>query len=183
MAQDTPPLEVNRMQPAPGRACGSCAMCCKVFEISELAKPAGPWCRNARPGKGCAAYEERPGSCRDFLCEWIVDGRYGPEWKPDTAKFAVTAMTASTNVLIGVDPNFPNAWRREPYMSVIAGWVKAFEAQGRFVIVRIGARCIALLPDKEVELGAVGAGDGVFISREAGPAGYVYSAQVRRRED
>lgn len=171
---------VETLQPAPGRACGTCTMCCKVLQILDLDKAAGQWCKHAKPGRGCGIYETRPGTCREFFCEWMIDGRYGPEWKPDTAKFVVSPLLSDSNLLIAVDPNFPNAWRREPYISNIRQWVKTCEAMGRFVLIRIGGRCLALLPDKEVDLGAVGVDDEVMVSREPGPAGYIYSAQVRR---
>ena len=50
----------------PGRACGTCMMCCKVPYIKEFEKPAGVWCRHAVPGKGCGIYESRPGSIYDL---------------------------------------------------------------------------------------------------------------------
>lgn len=173
----------DELKPAAGRACGSCNMCCKVLHIEDLGKPAGAWCAHARPGVGCAIYDARPGNCRQFFCQWILDANFGPEWKPDTAKFVVSPLTSETNLLIGVDPNFPNAWRREPYQSQIRQWVKICEGMGRFVIVRVGARCLALLPDKDVDLGPVGKDDDVLITREVGAAGYVYKAQVRRKDD
>src|SRR6267142_2123611 len=78
----------------PGRACGSCMMCCKVPHIEEFAKPAGVWCKHAVPGKGCGIYESRPGSCRAFYCMWMQDASFGPEWKPEKSKF-VTRMERS----------------------------------------------------------------------------------------
>ena len=168
------------LQPAAGRSCGTCTMCCKVLQIADLGKPAGIWCKHVKPGSGCTVYADRPLPCRQYFCEWMLDSRFGPEWKPDTAKFAVNPLLSDSNLLIAVDPNFPNAWRKEPYISQIRQWVKDCEAMGRFVMVRIGARCIALLPDGERELGAVGIDDDIFVSRSAGPSGYVYSVEVRR---
>src|ERR1700719_447449 len=46
----------------PGRACGTCMMCCKVPAIEEFAKPPGVWCKHAVSGRGCGIYAERPGS-------------------------------------------------------------------------------------------------------------------------
>ena len=173
-------ITAGAMQPVPGRACGSCTMCCKVLLVGEIAKPPGVWCKQAKPGTGCAIYAGRPESCRAYYCEWMVNSAFGPEWKPDSAKFAVSPPTSGSNLLIAVDPNFPNAWRKEPYHSQIRRWVKAFEPMGRFIIVRTGSRCLALLPDKEIDLGAVEANDEIMIGRDGGPAGYVYSAEVRK---
>lgn len=171
----------NLLTPAAGRACGACTMCCKVLLVGELRKPPGLWCKHARPGTGCGIYETRPASCRDFFCEWMLNANFPAEWKPDAAKFVVSPLTADGNLLIAVDPNFPNAWRREPYHAQIRQWVRLCEAMGRFVLVRIGPRCIALLPDGDADLGAVGPDDDIAVSREAGPAGFVYSVEVRRK--
>ena len=32
--------------PVPGRACGSCTLCCKTMGVDELAKPPGVWCQH-----------------------------------------------------------------------------------------------------------------------------------------
>ena len=53
---------------------------------------------------------------------------------------------------------------------------------GRFVFVRIGMRMIALLPDREVDLGRVEAADDIVVSRQPGPAGFVYAVEVKRGE-
>jgi len=62
----------------PGRACGTCMMCCKVPYIKEFEKPAGVWCKHAVAGKGCGIYESRPSSCRAFYCMWMQDASFGP---------------------------------------------------------------------------------------------------------
>lgn len=167
-------------EPVAGRACGTCTMCCKVHYIGDFNKQPGVWCQHAQPGRGCKIYDDRPQICRDFYCQWMMDGSFGPEWKPDTAKFVVSLMPGDSNLLVAVDPKFPNAWRREPYAQTIWNWVRIGEQTGRFVLVRIGTRCLALLPDGEHELGQVGPDDGVFVAREPGPAGYVYRVEVAR---
>ena len=56
----------------PGRACGSCNVCCIALTINEpgLQKPQGYRCRNAAPDNGCTVYETRPQTCRTFFCGW-----------------------------------------------------------------------------------------------------------------
>ena len=73
----------------PGRACGSCMLCCKVPYIEEFEKPPGVWCRHAAAGKGCTIYGSHPPACRAFYCHWMLDASFGPQWKPDRAKFVV----------------------------------------------------------------------------------------------
>ena len=43
-------------QPAPGRECGACTLCCKVFDVPVLEKPAGQWCKHCLPGRGCGIH-------------------------------------------------------------------------------------------------------------------------------
>jgi hypothetical protein len=164
----------------PGRSCGTCMMCCKVPAIEEFAKPPGIWCRHAVSGKGCAIYADRPGCCRAFYCSWIQDASFGPEWKPEKAKFVVYLQRNGANVQVAVDPNFPNAWTREPYHARIRGWAAEGAERGRFVFVRIGMRMIVLLPDRDVDLGRVEAADDILVSREPGPAGLAYDVKVKR---
>jgi Fe-S-cluster containining protein len=56
----------------PGRACGTCNVCCVALTIDdpELQKPQGYRCRNTLPDKSCAIYATRPQTCRAFYCGW-----------------------------------------------------------------------------------------------------------------
>jgi hypothetical protein len=151
-------------------------MCCKVPAIAEFAKPPGVWCKHAVSGKGCGIYPDRPASCRAFYCSWMQDESFGPDWKPEKSKFVVYMQANAPNLQIAVDPSFPNAWTRPPYHARIRKWVAEGAEHGRFVFVRIGMRMIALLPDR------VEPTDDIVVSRQPGPAGYVYAVDVRRRE-
>jgi len=174
-------MEATAPQTVPGRACGACMMCCKVPHIEEFAKPAGIWCKHAAPGKGCSIYGERPGSCRAFFCSWMVDASFGPEWKPDRAKFVTYVQANGVNLQIAVDPGFPNAWRKEPYYGRIKQWAREGAPEGRFVYVRIGPRLIAVLPEREQDLGEVDPGDDIFVARKRDAAGFNYEVEVRKR--
>jgi hypothetical protein len=164
----------------PGRACGACMMCCKVPAIEEFAKPPGVWCRHAASGKGCNIYPERPGSCRAFYCLWMQDESFGPEWKPDKAKFVVYLQRNGAHLQVAVDPNYPNAWTKAPYRARIRQWAANGAEHGRFVFVRIGPRMIALLPGRDVDLGRVDAGDEIVVSRRPDAAGFFYDVEVKR---
>jgi hypothetical protein len=157
-------------------------MCCKVPAIEEFAKPPGVWCKHAVSGKGCGIYPDRPASCRAFYCSWMQDESFGPDWKPEKSKFVVYMQANAPNLQIAVDPSFPNAWTRPPYYARIKQWAAEGGAQGRFVFVRIGMRMIALLPDREVDLGRVEPSDDIVVSRQPGPAGFTYAVEVKRRE-
>jgi hypothetical protein len=131
-------------------------MCCKVPPIPELEKPAGRWCSHAVTGKGCGIYESRPDVCRRFYCQWIVDPRLGPEWKPEKAKFVVFPDRDNKELInVMVDPAFPDAWSKPPFFAAIKNWVTEGATLGRFVLVHVGARVTAVLPDRIVPLGAV----------------------------
>jgi hypothetical protein len=164
----------------PGRSCGTCMMCCKVPYIQEFDKPAGVWCKHAVAGKGCGIYEARPDSCRAFYCLWMQDASFGPEWKPEKAKFVTYIQQNGVNIQVAVDPSFPNAWTREPYYARIKQWAREGAADGRFVFVRIGPRMLAVLPDRDLDIGRVDPQDNIVVARRPGPAGATYVVEVRR---
>ena len=173
-------MDTPKPQLVPGRACGTCMMCCKVPYIKEFEKPAGVWCKHAAAGKGCVIYAERPESCRNFYCLWMQDARFGPEWKPEKAKFVTYIQQNGVNIQVGVDPSFPNAWTREPYYSQIKKWAREGAPQGRFVFVRIGPRMIAVLPDRDQDIGRVDPDDNITVRRQPGPGGGTFEVEVKR---
>jgi hypothetical protein len=151
-------------------------MCCKVPHIKSLEKPPGKWCQHAVFGKGCGIYADRPTACSAFYCEWMRNPSLGPEWKPDKAKFVVSNL-AFLN--IWVDPSVPDAWTKPPYSAQIKKWAVEGPQRGKFVLVRIGPRLIAVLPDREVDLGHIDPEALLTVSREQGPAGIRYDIEVR----
>lgn len=157
-------------------------LCCKVLYIKDFEKPPGVWCRHAAAGKGCTIYAERPSSCQTFYCLWMLDGTFGPEWKPERAKFVVSVQPNGVNLLVAVDPGFPNAWTKPPYYDRIKSWAREGAEQGRFVFVRIGRRLIVVLPDRDTDIGEIGNDDDIQIARRLGPAGFDYTIDVSRRE-
>ncbi len=135
------------------RECGTCTLCCKVFDVPPVNKKQGVWCRHCTPGRGCGIHASRPDFCRDFHCLWINDVSFGPEWKPETAKFVMNLDEGGRRLAVIPDSGSPNAWKREPYGSRLREIAGQFLAQGRNVVVFDMVWKTLLLPDGETRLG------------------------------
>jgi hypothetical protein len=168
----------------PGRACGSCTLCCKVPSIAELGKPAGAWCTHCLPGRGCGIYTLRPMVCRGAYCEWMMSKGLGPEWKPDRSKIVLFKSEGGRRLTAHVDPGYPTAWRRSPFYENLKLW--AAEAARRtpemdLVDVMIGEQEIVILPDREVELGVLASDEVVRLEKRMTPAGEIVEARRVKR--
>ena len=135
------------------RDCGTCTLCCKVFDVPPVNKKQGVWCQHCAPGRGCGIHATRPQFCRDFHCLWIADQSFGPEWKPETSKFVLNLDQGGRRLAIVPDPGSPNAWKREPYGPRLREIAGEFLAQGRNVVVFDSIWKTLILPDGEVRLG------------------------------
>lgn len=147
------------VEPAPGRSCGSCTLCCKVFDVPVLDKPAGIWCRHCKPGRGCGIHETRPDHCRAFHCLWMTQTWLGPEWKPEKSKIVLTIDPATRFLFAQVDPGAANAWRTEPFHGQLRQWAAGALAERRHVIVFVNKSATVILPDRDIPLGPIGPGD------------------------
>ena len=145
--------------PAPGRDCGACTLCCKVYDVPAVEKLAGTWCRHCQPGRGCGIHETRPQHCRSFHCMWMTETWLGPEWKPDRSKLVLSVDPATRFLFVQVDPGAPGAWRRDPYYGQLKNWAAAGAGQGRQVVVFINKSATVVLPDRDVALGPLGPND------------------------
>lgn len=84
-----------------GRECGTCSMCCKVYEIPSLNKSASEWCEHCQPGKGCKSYSSRPQECIDFRCLWQLNNDWPDYMKPSESKVVLSTnddMTVNAHV-------------------------------------------------------------------------------------
>lgn len=138
--------------PAPGKACGSCAMCCKLFDVGWLdkPKPAGKWCHHCKPGTGCTIWQDLPKGCADYFCVWRLDPDLAPEWRPDRAHFILTHAHQDAPLAIVVDPAYPDAHRREPYASMLARTARdILEGRGSTIVIYRGEKRTLLFPDRE----------------------------------
>ena len=147
------------------RQCGTCTLCCKVMGIRELEKPPGAWCPHCTAGRGCNIYSDRPPSCAAFACAWLRDEKWGPEWKPEKAKFVLTANDAARWLSIHVDPAMPEAWKRAPYYERIQKLMRAALPKGGRVFIVTRDRHALLLPDGEHQIGTLQEGDVVTVMK------------------
>jgi hypothetical protein len=159
---------------APGRDCGTCTLCCKVYDVPALEKPAGKWCQHCTPGRGCGIHATRPDHCRSFFCLWMTEGWLGPDWKPERARFVISIDPVSRYMMVQVDPGQPKAWRAEPYLGQLRRWAQALLPEERLVIVLNGRSATVVMAQGETELGVMGPDDRVRLKLRVTPNGPVY---------
>jgi len=161
----------------PGRECGSCTLCCKVFRIVEVESPPGKWCQHCSPSKGCTIHDVRPQVCRGYFCLWFYQPGLGPEWKPEKSKIILNLELNGQRLAAHVDASSPGAWRRSPYYEDLKRWSADAIKNQQQVSVWIGQQCIVILPDKEIDLGIVGADEVVVSTTRMTPNGPEHGAE------
>src|SRR5689334_21390336 len=150
MADITPrPEDVPQL--VPGRSCQDCTLCCKLVAVFELEKPAQEWCQHCEIGKGCKIYEARPADCRTFYCGWLLDERISDDWRPSRWKMVV--QCEPTRIVIHVDKDRREQWRKEPFHSQVRAWARAGMAHEGEVIVWEGEEALRIHPAGEQKLG------------------------------
>lgn len=160
--------------PDSGRACGTCTLCCKLPAIAELSKPAGSWCHFCAPQSGCTVYADRPKVCRDFRCGWLAEASYPDHWKPSACKMILVTQPGGQRLNVHVDPDRPDAWQREPFLSDLVAWARDLVPQGISVVVQAPPRLIGILPGGPQDLGQLAAGGEVVLDRRQRPDGVVW---------
>jgi len=158
------------------KQCGTCSLCCKTMVIPELKKPKDSWCPNFVRGSGCAIYHERPPSCRDFTCYWLLDPAMGPEWKPDRCKMVLDARQEW--LVVHVDPGADRPWRQEPYYSYLTELAGRNIARGASVLVMERGHTIIILPDGGRDLGVMAPEDRIVVNRVTTATGPSWQARV-----
>lgn len=72
------------------RSCGECRVCCNVFPLPVLDKPAGVWCRLLGPA-GCTVHDRgQPEVCRRYACYWLEHESLPEGSRPDRTGMVVT---------------------------------------------------------------------------------------------
>jgi hypothetical protein len=156
---------LHGVEAAPGRSCGTCTLCCKVYEVPVLNKPIGKWCPHCSPGKGCAIHETRPDHCRAFHCLWMTEHWLGDAWKPEKSKMVLTFDPGTHFLFIQLDPGHPAAWRQEPYHTQIRRWSAAALKEQRHVVVFHNRHATLILPERDVVLGLLEPGQHIRARR------------------
>jgi hypothetical protein len=142
-----------------GRRCDGCTLCCKVVpcETAEFTKPIGEWCKHCKIGKGCAIYAARPGACRTWSCQWLIDSTIPEHWYPAKSKMVLQPPIEEPGILqVHVDPGAPARWRDEPWINDLRFLAKAglegwSGSQFSTMICINGKFRWVILPNKEVE--------------------------------
>ena len=129
-------------------ACGECTACCTALWADEVptatgenaSKPAGVDCHHLLDD-GCAIYEDRPSSCRGFICHWLyiktqpADPRLDPSLdyapsRPDKLGIIVDVKTSNLHPLtVCAYEVWPGAFTSDLAVRVMAGTLAAYGGQ------------------------------------------------------
>jgi hypothetical protein len=121
--------------------------------VKSIGKPAHTRCPHVRVGVGCGIYAERPGECRDFVCQWLKWPQLGDDWRPDRAKFVMCLEDSGRRLRLEADPAHADAWRREPYYSQLKALARSGAARGLTLQVWAGDRSYFITPEADIDLG------------------------------
>jgi hypothetical protein len=162
----------------PGRECGTCTLCCKVYNIPEINKPAGKWCKHCLPGKGCSIHDKLPHQCATFNCRWRTEEAMLPHWKPELSKMVVTVHPRNGYIYIRVDPGTPSAWRRQPYYDELRQLARNNLESGIYVVIFVNDAVTLVLPDLDIPLTTKGPIDRISVRKRFGAGGAAYDVTL-----
>ena len=111
------------------RECGGCNLCCEIFYIDVLAKPANVWCKHCERGVGCKIYAMRPQPCREFRCAWLMSPDMADRYRPDRIGLFVTGSNDPNVLVVMVDPDRPDAWQEGDGSKVVEYCVRELGKQ------------------------------------------------------
>jgi hypothetical protein len=157
-AGEVRPQDVIPNFPVPKRACGDCALCCKLLPVKSIAKVRNKWCDHARIGKAgtcCAIYDTRPIDCHLWSCMWLVKSDMPDGLKPNRSHVVFDIMeddVIATDeygnkktirvIQVWVDSGYPAAWRAPAVMAQMNEAGK----RGLASLIRLGAMAIFVVP-------------------------------------
>ncbi len=139
-----------------GRSCDGCSMCCYILAIEDLKKPMGTWCTNCSSKKGCDIYPNHPQECKDYQCGYLIhDKLFGEIWNPVKSKMVVTPGLNGKRLRVNVHPSYPSRWKEEPYYSQLRRIAQNLDPKSMQLLICVGRRTTAMLPNEDVYLGHV----------------------------
>jgi hypothetical protein len=166
------------LQLVPGRECGSCTLCCKVYDIPEIDKAMGKWCKHCKPGNGCTIHDSLPSTCSEFNCLWRTREQLPPYWKPEQSKMVITIFPLTEFIYVQVDPGTPGAWLKQPYFNDLQLWAKNNLPKGIHVIVFVNDIATLIMPDNTVPLGPMKPTDRLVLRTSSTPGMPKYQAML-----
>jgi hypothetical protein len=107
----------------------------------------------------------------------------GENWRPSVSRLVIGFEGGTKAMLIQVDPDRPEAWKRAPYYQQLKEWSRRAAAGRAQVIVMIGLRAIVILPDKDVDLGPIGDDEMVVTEETRTARGIQLNAVKLKRKD
>ena len=82
--------------------CGECTLCCDIFPVNWLNKPANTACKHCN--NGCEIHDSKPSECSDFECAYAQMKKVHISIRPDNCGIIFERL--SENIFYGtIDPN------------------------------------------------------------------------------
>ena len=93
------------------RTCGNCRLCCKVFALNFMKKPAHLWCKHATK-HGCAIHDQpRHPDWENYQCFWLQSERLMPDdSRPDRCGLIFTYRSSDKYDILQVSQSYNDAW-------------------------------------------------------------------------
>jgi len=117
----------NSPDAPPHNDCGTCTYCCHVMKVKELNKPANTSCTHCIEGSGCAIYNDRPNSCREYECLWLrsqqFDKPLASGLRPDRCKVVIGTANNGNDVVLYTEPAHRNAWQQPAFSEALGLFV------------------------------------------------------------
>ncbi len=117
----------NLPDATPRNDCGTCTYCCHVMKVKELNKPANTSCTHCVEDSGCAIYNDRPNSCREYECLWLrsqqFDKPLAPGLRPDRSKVVIGTLNQGSEIVLYTEPAHRNAWQQPAFSEALGLFV------------------------------------------------------------